>query len=180
MRASRALQHHEARAGELRRRLEIHLAERLAELEMLLRPVRLGAARPSAAPRRWRVSSGPTGTSSSGTFGMIGQRIVQRLGRRPLLLLGRLDRILQRRDLGHQRLRARLVLLRLGLADLLRRGVAAGLRLLQLSAIAARRASSSAISSLRRRLRPALPQAPRRAPPDSRESTDVEHVPLRQ
>ena len=31
------LQHHEARAGELRRGLEIHLPERFAELEMLLR-----------------------------------------------------------------------------------------------------------------------------------------------
>ena len=32
-----ALQHDEARAGQLRRGLEIHLAERLAQFEMLLR-----------------------------------------------------------------------------------------------------------------------------------------------
>ena len=41
-----ALQHDEARAGQLRRGLEIHLAERLAELEMLLRRERVIALRP--------------------------------------------------------------------------------------------------------------------------------------
>ena len=78
------------------------------------------------------VSSGPTGTSSSGTFGMIASASSSAFVRRPLLLLGRLHRVLQRRDLGHQRLRPRLVLLRLRLPDLLRGGVAARLHLLQL------------------------------------------------
>ena len=41
-----ALQHDEARAGQFRGGLEIHLAERFAELEMLLRRERVIALRP--------------------------------------------------------------------------------------------------------------------------------------
>ena len=85
------------------------------------------------------------------------QRIVQRLRRRPLLRLGRAHRFLERRHLRHQRRPRAHVLLRLGLADLLRRRVAAGLRLLQLADRGAARLVERD-QPLRRRLRAAVLQ----------------------
>ena len=49
-RASCALQHHEARARQLRRRLEVHQAQRLADLEVLLGLVGPGELRRLADP----------------------------------------------------------------------------------------------------------------------------------
>ena len=70
-RASCPLQHDEARAGQLRGRLEIHQAERLADLEMLLRPSsRLARRRSKRRHSTLPCSSAPTGTSASGMFGI--------------------------------------------------------------------------------------------------------------
>ena len=71
--------------------------------------------------------------------------------------------VLNSRDLGHQFLRCGLVLLGLGLADLLRRRVAARLRLLDL-VISARRVSSSARSVARQRLQARAASARGRRP----------------
>ncbi len=125
-----ALQHHEARAGQFCRRLEIHEAHGLAQLVVLLGeigPLRLAPFALLAVG----LLVGPDGHVVERQVGDFGERLLQRLAR---LLLRRLrlgHGVLQRRDLGHQRLGARLVLLRLGLADLLGGGVAAGLHVLQ-------------------------------------------------
>ena len=112
-----ALQHHEARAGHARGGFEIHLAERLAEIEMLLRleiETRLLAP---AANFLVGVFIAPTGTSSAGIFGKPGKKIVERRLQPAFLFLALLNRLLQSRHFGHQRARLRLVLLRLGRAD---------------------------------------------------------------
>ena len=100
-----ALQHHEARARQLRRRLEIHEAR-------APRRARNAASASNAssrvAPKRWcstlPCSSAPTGTSSSGMFGMSAAHRRSAVGL-ALLGLGAGSVVLQRRHLGHQRLR---------------------------------------------------------------------------
>ncbi len=128
----RALQHHEARARELGGGLEIHEAQRLAELEMLLRLKRklrrlhrrraepCSRRRPRRPARRkracwewWRAASQARCRAAS----------------RPLHPAWIVS--LKACDLIHEALRGRFVLLRLGVADLLGGGVAPGLRLLQ-------------------------------------------------
>ena len=120
-----ALQHHEARAGQLGRRLEIHQPGSLAELEML--PA-LGEplARRGVAAVDWTLpcSSAPVrhvGLRQVRDRGEpVGQGLVGRVLRR---LQGRLGGF-QRRDLVHQRGGPGLVLGLLGAADLLGQRVA--------------------------------------------------------
>jgi hypothetical protein len=127
----RALQHHEARAGQLRRRLEVHQPERLADLEMLP-GLEVERAR---APQLAHLDVGgfvrPHRHVVGRHIGDGGQRLVQLV----IDLLGRgfglRHPLLDPRDLAHQRLGARLVLRLLGLADLLRRRVAPLLQALQ-------------------------------------------------
>ena len=75
--------------------------------------------------------SSPTGTSSARHIGDGGEQSLERFVVCALLRLAVADRVLERGDLCHQRAWRGLVLGGLGLADLLRSGVAAGLRLLQ-------------------------------------------------
>ena len=119
-----AFEHHEARARELRRRLEIHEPQSLAELEMLL-----------GAVERRRLSGTVTLHVAVlvcadrhvllGNIGDGGKSLEQSLLGDALGLFQLRHRFLDPRNVGHQLLRPRLVLLRLGLADLLGEGIAA-------------------------------------------------------
>ena len=89
------------------------------------------------APRRaagWEFAPAPSSSSSVAFFSSASSAGIV---------------VFQRRDLGHQRLARASSLLFFACADLLRGGVAARLRLLRASRIAARRVSSSANQSLR-------------------------------
>ena len=125
------LKHDEARARELRSRLEIHQAERLADLEMLLR---------LEGEIRWRapfalfdigVGIGPDRHVGCGIVRDRGEQSPQLVVEPLFVGLARLNGALQRANLVHQTFGRRLVLLGLGLADLLGGDVARGLSLLQ-------------------------------------------------
>ena len=124
------LQHDEARAGQFCRRLEIHVAERVAEIVMRLRRKAVVAAshrrRDVARCRARRCRRAPRRAAGSGWRTVRGKLLVGRLRRslelrHPRLELG---------DFGHQLAGARLILGLLGIADLLRRRIASRLRLL--------------------------------------------------
>ena len=100
---------------------------------MLLRPSSGAAARsPTLRTSTLSCSSVPTGTSSSGTLGMTASASSSALSSSRSRRLAVLDEALDLGDLGLQRLGQRRVLGAHGLADLLRGGVAALLRFLQL------------------------------------------------
>ena len=130
-RASAPFQHHEARAGKLRGGLEIHQAERLAELEMLLRLKRKLRRFADLAQNLVGAGVRPDRHVGCGRVGNGGEQRSKLVVEPLLARLARLDRVLEACDLVHEALRRRLVLLRLGVADLLGGGVAARLRLLQ-------------------------------------------------
>ena len=126
-----SLQDDETCARQLGRGLEVHQAQRLAELEMLLR--REGertAARHGGGLRDCGSASGPSGTSSRGRLGMTLSASVTAAVARRSLLLDRLDPALQRADLSLQLLGLRPIARAHGCGDLLRGGIAAGLRFL--------------------------------------------------
>ena len=126
------LQHDKSRAGQFCGGLEIHLPERFAELEVLL----------------WRKRIVPFGTKMvmlNVVFCILAvghlverqvrnfrQRVVQLFGDLLFLSLHGGDQGFQLRDFRHQRLRGRLVLLGLGLANLLRGRIPACLRAFKL------------------------------------------------
>ena len=124
----RSFQDDEPRAGELRRGLEIHQPERLAELEMLLRLKReflrladltqnlVGAGIRRRPAHRQREYSG-----------MIASSVLQLVVEPLLVRLARLDRGLEGCDLVHEALGSPLILLGLGVADLLWRRRCGGL-----------------------------------------------------
>ena len=117
-------QHHEARAAHSRRSLEVHHAQLLADVGVILRRVvelpRLAMPAHLLVPRLVR----PLGHALMRNVGQAREQIVPRLRRLRLFGARALDRLLRRRHLGHQARRQRLVLRRLRLADLLRLGVA--------------------------------------------------------
>ena len=126
----RTLQDHEPRTRQFRRRLEVHLAERLADLEML------------PCGRQSRRLPGPmalhiaafVGTDRHLGFRQVRddrKRLLERFSRFALLPFEPRHGLLERGDFGHQSKRARFVLGRLRLADLLRECVAALQGLLQ-------------------------------------------------
>src|SRR5262245_3951898 len=126
------LQHHEACARQFRGGLEIHLPERLAEIEMLLwreAVIALGAEAMvlDVAARILAVRH----------FGQrhvrdLRKRVVERVGELLFFRLERRDLGLQARDFGEERLRRRFLVAFLRGADLPRRRVAAGERGLRL------------------------------------------------
>ena len=131
-------QHGEARAGELRGALEIHHAERFANLEMLLRGI--GAARlADAAELDIVLFVGADRNVIQRDVGKHGQRVVQRAVELALARLAILDELLDGADLGLQFLGTRRVAGAHRIADLLRGGVAALLLLLQLGQMGAAR-----------------------------------------
>ena len=79
------LQHDKARAGQLRRGLEIHLAERFAEIEMLLRRERIIALRPETMMLDIVVLVLAVGHFVERQIGNFGQRFFELLGGRLLL-----------------------------------------------------------------------------------------------
>ena len=130
----RPLQHDEARARELRRRLEIHQAERLADLEMLLRREAVGKNRRLAVAAHLDivVLVLAVGNVVERQVGDFGQRGLERGVR---LALGRLHfghGRLQPRHLGLEIFGRLRVLARHRRADLLRSGVAPLLGALQI------------------------------------------------
>ncbi len=129
----RALQHHETRAGELGRRIEIHQAERLADLDMLLRPEPLGKLRrrAEAADLDIVVLVLALGRVFAGQVRDRGEFIFEQHFRRLDRGLEFRQRRLQLGDLVLQRLGDRGVLARHRGADFLRCGVASLLRDLQ-------------------------------------------------
>ena len=134
-----ALQHREARAGEFRGALEIHQAERLADLEMLLR-LEVDAARlADLAHLDIVVLVLADRHVVERHVGDHRQRVVERLVETTLLGLGALDEALDLADLGLQPLGQRHVLVAHRIADLLRGGVAAFLCLLQVDEMLAAR-----------------------------------------
>ncbi len=126
------LQHDKARAGEFRGQFEIHHAEIGAEIEMLFRSEGIMARRAVDMTLDVVVLILAVRHLVVRQVRDLRQLFLQRLGGRLLLLLHRRDRGLEFGDLGHQLLRGGFVLLGLGLADVLRGGVAARLRLLKL------------------------------------------------
>ncbi len=125
-----ALEHGEPRARQFRRRLEIHQAERLADLEMLLR--RIGAFRLADASDLDIVGLvGANGHVVVRQVGQRGQPVEQRLVEPALLCLAVLDETLDIGDLGLEFFGQRQVLLRHRLADFPGGGVAAFLLGLQ-------------------------------------------------
>src|SRR2546429_6183639 len=121
-----ALQHHEARAGKLGGGLEIHLPERLAEVEMLLRlkaVITLGTETmvldvvARVLPIRYFVKR---------QIRNLRKRVVELLRSFFRLLLQLRDFRFQARDFGKKRLRRRFLVAFLRRADLPRSGVAAG------------------------------------------------------
>ena len=128
----RTLQHHEACAGQLGRRLEIHETESLADLEMLLG--REVEAEDFADPAEFHI--GALVRSHRHVLrrhvGDARQEIAQRLVLFALVLLALLDRVLDPGHFVHQALSFGFVLGLLGLPDFLRRGIAARLQVLQL------------------------------------------------
>ena len=128
------LEHHKARARELGRGLEVHQPQRLAQLEMLLRREIFF----------FEIARQAELVMLDIVFGVLAVRhFVERQVRdrgenRVQLGLGVLRRlfelrqiVLQRGDLGHQRIGARLVFRLLGFADLFGGRVAPRLRLLE-------------------------------------------------
>ena len=104
------------------------------------------ASRRSDGARHCRVSSLPSGTSSSGRFGIAASTSSSSFEYFFSSASSAGIVSFSCRDLGHQRLRGRLVLVLLRRADLLRGRVAPRLRLLRPSGSRARRFSSSASS----------------------------------
>ena len=127
----RALQHDEARARQFRRRLEIHQAERLADLEMLLRLKGEFLRRADFADLLVGLLVADRDVGQR-RIGNAGEKVAKFGFELPLLLLALLDGLFEARHLVHQGFGGFLVLGGLGLADVLRGGVAAGLRILQL------------------------------------------------
>src|SRR5438552_11216178 len=119
----RSLEHHEPGTGEFRRGLEIHQAERFAEIEMLLRLESVIALRAEAMMLDVVVGSRALGNVLERQIWNFRERVIERGNGLPLLVLACLDRRLQSGDLCHERGRAVLVLVRLRLANLLRGGI---------------------------------------------------------
>src|SRR5262249_31429647 len=123
-----ALQHHEARARQLRSGLEIHLPEPLAEIEMLLRReavIALGTEAMMLDVAAWVLAVRHFGQRQ---IGDLRERVVERLGELLFSRLERRDLGLQARALGHERLPRRFFVAFLRRADLPRRRVAASER----------------------------------------------------
>ena len=125
------LQHDKARAAQFRRRLEIHVAERAAEIVMRLR--REGVVADLAVDVTLHVAV------LVGAFGHVVERQVRNRGKlfRQLFVRGLRSQLKLRHrglefgDFGHQLAGARVVLGLLGLADFLRCRIAPRLRLLR-------------------------------------------------
>ena len=114
----RALEHDEARAGQLggAARNPCRPAPR-PDLEMLLRrEAEARAARRRGAARRWRVSSAPSGTSSAGMLGRPARSAFGRCSAARARVLGLGHAVLERRPRHERR---RVLALALGDADLL-------------------------------------------------------------
>ena len=125
-----AAQHHEARARELRGGFEIHQAHAPRRARNAPSARRSCAGCRSGSSRRCRAR--PRRPAPPGSAGSGSRRAPCRAPRSPRAPPPRARHaLLQLRHLGHQRVRPRLVLLRLRLADLLRQRVAALLRLLR-------------------------------------------------
>ena len=136
-----ALQHDEAGSRQLRRCLEIHEAQRLADFEMLLRHEVEYRLRRNVVPFHFLICVRARAVRHIGQ-GQVRDRFQQfddGAVEPALSLLALLDDGLELGHLLHQALCRCLVLGALGLADLLRGGVAARLRLLQLRQMLAAR-----------------------------------------
>src|SRR5262245_6096240 len=118
-------QHDEARAGELGGGLEVHLAETLAEIEMLLRLEAVIVLRPEAVMLDIAALVRAIRHLGQRQVRNPRQRLVELLGKRLGLVLQCRDLGLEPRDLGHQRLRRTFLVALLRRTDFLRRGVAA-------------------------------------------------------
>ena len=119
-----ALQHNKARARKLRGGLEVHLAERLAEFEMLLGREAVIALRPEMMVLDIGALVLAVRHLIERQIGNLRERLVEL--RRKLLFL-RFERRnlgLEARDLGHERLGGGFLVALLRRADLLRRRVA--------------------------------------------------------
>ena len=119
-----ALEHNKARARKLRGGFEVHLAERLAEFEMLLRRESIIALRPEMMVLDIGALVLAVRHLIERQIGNLRKRLVEL--RRKLLFLrferGNLG--LEARDLGHERLGGGFLVALLRSADLLRRRVA--------------------------------------------------------
>ncbi len=128
----RALENHKASAGELRGGFEIHQPERLAEIEMLLGLVIVLFRCAVFVTLLVGARVYAIGHVVGGNIRQFRHRVVEHLLRRALLLFKLRHVLLDFADLGHKRLGAGLVLLRLGLAHFLGSGVSALLQRLKL------------------------------------------------
>ena len=120
------LQDHEARAGKLRGRLEVHLAERLTEIEMLLGRKAVAVLGPEMMVLH--IVVGVLAVRHVGRrkrqVRNLRERVVEFLRELLLLRFQRRNRGLQLRDLGEKLLRRRFLVAFLRCADLLGRRVA--------------------------------------------------------
>src|SRR2546430_8170114 len=151
-----ALQHHEARAGKLGGGLEIHLPERLAEVEMPLRLKSVITLGPEPMVLDVVARVLPTRYFVKRQIRNLRKRVVELLRSFFRLLLQLRDFRFQARDFGKKRLRRRFLVAFLRRADLPRSGVAAG----------GRRPSPS--RRARRARRPPARSLPTPAPPPPR------------
>ena len=124
----RSLQDDKTRTREFRSGLEIHQAERFAQIEMLLRLERIFALGAEAVMLDIVVRVGAVGNIVERQVWNFRKRGIERRNGQPLCFLRCVDLRLQSRDLRHQRGGAGLVLLGLGLADLFGGGIAPGER----------------------------------------------------
>ena len=135
----RALEHDEAGPRDFRRGLEVHEAQGLADLEVLLGLEAELRRRADLSHLDVVVGAGANRHVGKRQVRDDGESIHERLVELTFLLGSRSDDLFQLGDLGHKLGGRRLVLRRLRLANLLRGGVAARLRLLQLRHVAAAR-----------------------------------------
>ena len=125
-------EHGEAGAGHAGGSLEIHLAERLADLVVLLcRDASRRACCPTLRTSRLALSSGPTGTSSSGMLGSEASRSLTVWSIAPGLLPGLAMALLSSATSRFSRSARPESLARHGLADLARGGIAPRLHVLK-------------------------------------------------
>ena len=125
------LQDNKARAGEFRRKLEIHLSERFAQIEMLLRLECVVAFFAEYMMLDVAARVGAVRHVIERRVGDLRKLLVERGGQSFLLVLHRRQRGLELGDFGHQLARLGLILRLFRVADFLRRRIAAGLRLLE-------------------------------------------------
>ncbi len=125
------LENHKPRAGQFRRDFEIHLSQRFAELEMLLRNESVIPLRPELVVLHIGVLVEAVGDVVGRQIGDTRQRLFEFAGCLLLVRLQRRNGVLELGDLRHQRPGPGVVLRSFRFGDFLRGRVAARLRMLE-------------------------------------------------